>query len=41
MKISGYVRYEIRNKWLDFGSDQWAVCLSVSILLENLINGFR
>ena len=34
MKFSGNVRNAMRNKWLDFGSDLWAVCLSLSILLE-------
>ena len=36
VKCSGNVRNAMRNNWLDFGSDQWAVCVSVSILLENL-----
>ena len=36
MKFSRNVRNAMRNSWLDFGSDPWAVCLSVSILLENL-----
>ena len=35
MKFSGNVRNAMRNNLLDFGSDPWAVCLSVSILLEN------
>ena len=36
MKFSRNVRNAIRNNCLDFGSDQWVVCLSVSIFLENL-----
>ena len=36
MKFSENVRNAMRNNWLDFGSDQWAVCLSVGMLLKNL-----
>ena len=36
MKFSGNARNEMRNNLLDFGSDQRAVSLSVSILLKKL-----
>ena len=36
MKFSGKIEDGTSNKPLDFCSDPWAVCLSVSILLENL-----
>ena len=41
MKFSGNVRNAMRNNWLDFGSNQWAVCLSVSIFPENLWMDFN
>ena len=36
MKFSGNIRNAIRNNWLDFGSDLWPVCLSLSLWLETL-----
>ena len=36
MKFSVKIEDGTSNKPLNFGSDPWPVCLSVSILLENL-----
>ena len=36
MKFSGKIGDGTSNKPLNFGSNPWLVCLSVSILLENL-----
>ena len=40
MKFSGNVRNAMRKHFLDFGSYQWAACLSVSVLLKNLSMDF-
>ena len=37
MKFSGKIEDGSSNKLLNFGSNPWPVCLSVSILLENLL----
>ena len=36
MKLSGKIEDGANNKPLNFGSDPWPVCQSVSILLKNL-----
>ena len=36
MKFSGKIEDGTSDKPLSFGSDPWLVCLSVSILLDNL-----
>ena len=40
MKFSGKIEDGKSNKQLNFGNDTWPVCLSVSILLENLLMDF-
>ena len=40
MKISGKIEDGTSNKSLNFGSDPWPVCLSVS-MTRKLKNGFQ
>ena len=40
MKFSGMIEDGTNNKPLNFGRDPWPVCLSVSILLEDLSMDF-